>query len=64
MGSSEFSTDLGMLLPASSVRAADGHAVKHDAEGKPRRQRSEPEDKSAEHSESDDAPLHQIDRLA
>jgi len=64
MSGGDFSTDLGMLLPASSVRGVDGHAVKHDAEGKPRRQRSEPEDKGAEHSESDDSPLHQIDRLA
>jgi len=64
MSSSDFSTDWGMLPPASSVRAVDGQSVKHDAEGRRRRQRSEGEDKIAEQSESADAPPHQIDRLA
>jgi hypothetical protein len=73
MGSGDLSTDLalnlnlGILTPASAVRAVDGHSASQDTQGKARR-RSRPDEESSDDlgspSDADDQPAHQLDHLA
>jgi len=78
MGSREMSTglalnlDLGILTPASAVRAGGGHTANQDAQAKARRRPrpSEGNEESAENlpdgssSGGSDLPAHQLDHLA
>jgi len=69
LGSNDLSPDLalGILAPASAVRAVEGHSPNDDAEAKSRRRsrRTErPGDDDQGSSEPAETPLHQLDRLA
>jgi hypothetical protein len=79
MGSGDLSTDLavnsalGVLTPASSVRAAEGNAANPETQEKARRRpRPEQENENQKESLDDlgpslqagDEPAHQLDRLA
>ena len=68
MDTGDLSTDLtmGVLAPASSIRAADGHSPQRDADGKGRRRaQAEKENGDTDVSSPEaGAPAHQLDSLA
>jgi len=68
MDSGDLSSDLtmGLLAPASSVRAVDGHSPQRDADGKRRRRpQSERENDDTDGSSPEAGiPAHQLDSLA
>jgi len=73
MGSGDLSTDralnldVGILTPASAVRAVEGHSASQDSQGKARRRSRPDEENSDELGSSSDAshqPAHQLDHLA
>jgi len=68
MGSGDLSPDLNLeiVVPAASIRGAEGKSSNQDAEGKARRARAQPDATEDDDSapEASGESTHQIDQLA